>query len=59
MKKLEYISFRTNSEVKTALEAIAAEKKWTMSFVVEEIVKDWLKDHKDDPSKLSQKPNIP
>lgn len=52
MKKLEYISFRTDAEVKSALEAMATEKKWTMSFVVEEIIKDWLKEHKDDPSKL-------
>ena len=52
MKKLEYISFRTDAEVKAALEAIAAEKKWTMSFVVEQILKDWLNDHKDDPKKL-------
>lgn len=52
MKKLEYISFRTDAKVKAALEAIATEKKWTMSFVVEEIIKDWLKEHKDDPSKL-------
>jgi len=52
MKKLEYISFRTDSEIKAALEAIAKEKKWTMSFVVEEIIKNWLKEHKDDPNKL-------
>jgi len=52
MKKLEYISFRTDAEVKAALEAIAEEKKWTMSFVVEQIVKAWLEDHKDDPKKL-------
>lgn len=52
MKKLELISFRTDLEVRQALEKIAAEKKWTLSFVIEEIIKDWLKDNKDNPSKL-------
>ena len=53
MKKLEYISFRTDADVKAALETLAAEKKWTMSFLVEEIIKHWLEEHKDDPSKLA------
>ena len=52
MKKTEYISFRTDPEVRKELEKIAAEKKWTLSFVIEEIIKDWLKDNKDNPSKL-------
>ena len=52
MKKSEYITFRTDHDTKEALEKLAEQKKWTISFVVEEIVKDWLKDHKDDPSKL-------
>jgi len=52
MKKSEYITFRTDLEVKEALEKLAAEKKWTTSFLVEEIVKDWLKDNKNNPSKL-------
>ena len=52
MKKSEYITFRTDLETKELLETLAAQKKWTISFVVEEIVKDWLKDHKDDPAKL-------
>lgn len=52
MKKTEYISFRTDPEVKKALEEIAAEKKWTVSFVVEEIIKDWLKNNADKTNKL-------
>lgn len=52
MKKTEYISFRTDPEIKKALEKLAAEKKWTVSFVVEEIIKDWLKDNADKPNKL-------
>ena len=52
VKKTEYISFRTDPEVKNALEKIASEKKWTTSFVVEEIIKDWLKDNADKPNKL-------
>ena len=52
MKKTELISFRTEAEVKQDLEKIAAEKKWTLSFVIEEIIKDWLKDHKDNAAKL-------
>ena len=42
MKKTEFITFRTDHETKQALEAIAAEKKWTISLLVEEAVKEWL-----------------
>ena len=52
MKKTEYITFRTAPEVKEALEKIAEEKKWTISFVVEEIVKNWLQNEENDPSSL-------
>lgn len=52
MKKTEFISFRTDPETKAILERLAAEKKWTVSFVVEEIIKDWLKDNADKPNKL-------
>lgn len=52
MKKTEYISFRTDPEVKKALEELATNKKWTVSFVVEEIIKDWLKDNANNPGKL-------
>lgn len=52
MKKTELVTFRTETETKQELEKIAAEKKWSLSFVIEEIIKDWLKDNKDNPSKL-------
>ena len=52
MKKTELITFRTEEEIKKELEKIAAEKKWTLSFVIEEIIKDWLKDNKDNNTKL-------
>lgn len=52
MKKTEYISFRTDLSTKEALEKIATEKKWTTSFVVEEIIKDWLKNNANKPNKL-------
>ena len=42
MKKTEYITYRTNKTVKTALEAISAEKKWSLSQLSEEIIKEWL-----------------
>ena len=44
MKKSEFITFRTNPETKQALENIAAEKKWTISFLVEEIIGQWLQE---------------
>ena len=46
LKKTEFISFRTDSETKAQLEEIANKKKWTVSVVVREIVRDWLKEHK-------------
>lgn len=45
MKKTEYITFRTDQETKNELAKIAAEKKWSISSVVEEIVQQWLKEH--------------
>lgn len=48
MKKTEYITFRTNQEMKDALMEIAQEKKWSISFVVEQIVQQWLEKHNGD-----------
>ena len=45
MKKTEYITFRTDGETKEALEKIAEQKKWSISFVVEQIVQQWLQEH--------------
>lgn len=43
MKKTEFITLRTTQEVKAALEKLAAEKKWSISQLSEEIIADWLK----------------
>lgn len=42
MKKTEFISFRTDAEIKKKLAEIAADKKWSISLLVEEIVRDFL-----------------
>lgn len=52
MKKTEYITFRAEQTTKEALDKIAAEKKWTISFLVEEILKDWLKENANKTDKL-------
>ena len=46
LKKTEFITFRTDSEMKAQLKEIANKKKWTVSVVVGEIIRDWLKEHK-------------
>lgn len=45
MKKTEFISLRTDSETKAILEKIAAEKKWSISQLSEEIIQQWLKEN--------------
>ena len=47
MKKTEFISFRTTPATKEKLEEIAAEKKWSISLLVEEIVQEWIKQNAD------------
>ena len=42
VKKTEAITYRTDTSVKTALYTIAAEKKWSISQLSEEIIKEWL-----------------
>ena len=44
MKKTEYITYRTDSVIKSVLSKIAAEKKWSLSQVTEEIVREWLQE---------------
>lgn len=51
MKKSEYITLRTDKATKDALAELAAQKKWTISFLVEEIIKDWLNEHKEETQK--------
>ena len=42
MKRTEYITYRTDQITKSVLAKIAAEKKWSISQLSEEIIKDWL-----------------
>ena len=51
MKRTEFISFRTDLETKKKLEEIAAEKKWSISQLSEEIIKEWLKHNTEKPEK--------
>ncbi len=45
LKKTESITYRTDSETKAALQRYAAEKKWSISQLSEEIIKEWLAAH--------------
>lgn len=54
MKKLDSVTFRTDPHTKEALLKIAAEKKWTLSQLSEEIIKEWLRENR--PELLSQDP---
>jgi len=47
MKKTEYITFRTDKETKEFLAKIAADKKWSISQLVEEIVQQWHQTQKE------------
>ncbi|MBO5130506.1 MAG: hypothetical protein J6B95_09220 [Oscillospiraceae bacterium] len=44
MKKTEYITYRTDPVIKSILAKIAAEKKWSISQLTEEIIKEWLQE---------------
>lgn len=44
MKKTEFISFRTGKETKDILAQLAKEKKWSISQLSEEIIKQWLEE---------------
>ncbi len=44
LKKTESITYRTDIAVKEALQKIASEKKWTISFLSEEIIREWLQE---------------
>ncbi len=45
MKKTEYITYRTDARIKEILSGIAAEKKWSISQLSEEIIRQWLTEH--------------
>ena len=44
VKKTESVTYRTDTVVKNALLKIAAEKKWTISLLSEEIIREWLQE---------------
>ncbi len=45
LKKTESITYRTDSYTKDLLLKVAAERKWSISQLSEEIVKEWLAEH--------------
>ena len=46
MKKTEPVTYRTDIVTKNILLQIAAEKKWSISQLSEEIIKEWLSEHR-------------
>ena len=44
MKKTESVTYRTDRVLKSALQAIAIEKKWSISQLSEEIIREWLEE---------------
>ena len=44
LKKTESITYRTDPDLKDALVRIANEKKWTLSQLSEEIIRNWLQE---------------
>ena len=42
LKKTEAITYRTDIDTKNMLQHIAKEKKWSISQLSEEIIKEWL-----------------
>ena len=52
LKKTESITYRTDPDLKDALVRIANEKKWTLSQLSEEIIRDWLQEKR--PELLNQ-----
>ena len=46
-KRTEFISYRTDKCTKEILEQIATERKWSISQLTEEIVKEWLQERKE------------
>ena len=54
MKKTEFITFRTSVDVKQILQKLADEKKWSISQLSEEIIKEWLAEKRPDLMKSEQ-----
>lgn len=45
MKKTEFITLRTDQQTKAILEKVAAERKWSISQLSEEIIQQWIRDN--------------
>lgn len=52
LKKTESVTYRTDALIKAALSTIAAERKWTISLLSEEIIRQWLQEKR--PELLSE-----
>lgn len=48
LKKTESVTYRTDTNIKAALTKIAAEKKWSISQLTEEIIRQWLQENRPD-----------
>ena len=44
LKKTESITYRTDKQVRAALNVVAEEKKWSVSQLSEEIIRQWLQE---------------
>lgn len=44
MKKTQSVTYRTDSHTKSVLLKICEEKKWSISQLSEEIIKEWLQE---------------
>lgn len=44
MKKSEFLSVRVDGDTKDYLKKIADERKWTVSLLVSEIIKEWIQE---------------
>lgn len=42
MKKTQSVTYRTDESLKNALLKICAERKWTISQLSEEIIREWI-----------------
>ena len=42
MKKTEYITYRTDIKIRSILKKLSDEKKWSLSQLSEEIIREWL-----------------
>jgi ferredoxin-fold anticodon binding domain-containing protein len=48
LKKTESITYRTDKQVRDALNQVAEEKKWSVSQLTEEIIRQWFLENRPD-----------